>query len=448
MGPVELFLVTIAAMFLIGAAGELVFQRTQVPDVLWLIAVGIVLGPVTGWVPREHLAAIAPYFAAITLVIVLFEGGVNLRLSEVSVAAPRSTLLALLTFAVSVAAVALFAWGAHALGILPPEWSWKHGVLLGCILGGSSSIIVMPAMAVARVRPAVANLVGLESAFTDAFCVVGAATMMEILSAASDVAVSPGAALGRSFGVGFGVGLAAGLLWLMVLRLLRASEHAYTMTLAALFMLYVLIQNAGGSAALGILTFALVVGNADVIGRRFGFARRLDLGRLVRGLHAEVSFMVKSFFFTFLGAMLGPPWGLFALGIVLGPVLLAARLPAVRLVTAGPEFDGADRRLAAVAYPRGMAAGVLATLPAAMGIPGTQTLPALVFACVFATILIFAAGFPLARRGAPVVGEAAARPGPEQAAAATAVSAPAAATSAARDPEGWRAGGPPEDGSS
>jgi hypothetical protein len=45
-----------------------------------------------------------------------------------------------------------------------------------------------------------------------------------------------------------------------------------------------------------------------------------------------------------------------------------------------------------------MAAGVLATLPVSAGVPGTQTLPVVVFACVFTTILAFAAGFPLARR--------------------------------------------------
>jgi cell volume regulation protein A len=270
-------------------------------------------------------------------------------------------------------------------------------------------------MSVARVPPAIANLVGLESAFTDAFCVVGAATLIEVLSTATTGSVSPGAALGRALGMGVGIALAAGLAWLFVLRLLRASEHAYTLTLAALFVLYVTIQRAGGSAALGILTFALVVGNAEVIGRRIGFARRLDLGRLVRGLHGEVTFMVKSFFFTFLGAMMGPPWSAFALGLLIGPILLLARIPAVRVATAGSGLDPGGRGIAIVSVPRGMAAGVLATLPAAAGIPATETLPALVFACVLSTILAFAIGFPMVRgraRVAPATVPPAERAGP------------------------------------
>ena len=39
MDPVSLFLLTVAAIFLIGIAGEIVFERTGVPDVVWLILV-------------------------------------------------------------------------------------------------------------------------------------------------------------------------------------------------------------------------------------------------------------------------------------------------------------------------------------------------------------------------------------------------------------------------
>jgi hypothetical protein len=48
-----------------------------------------------------------------------------------------------------------------------------------------------------------------------------------------------------------------------------------------------------------------------------------------------------------------------------------------------------------------MAAGVLATLPVAAGVPGTSTLPVVVFASVFTTILVFAIGFPMLRTRQP-----------------------------------------------
>jgi cell volume regulation protein A len=135
----------------------------------------------------------------------------------------------------------------------------------------------------------------------------------------------------------------------------------------------------------------------------------------VRGFHKQMTFMVKSFFFVFIGAMLGPPWLLVLAGVVLGGVLFVARIPAVIVGTFGSLLSSDQKRLVTVSMPRGMAAGVLATLPLSAGVPGTGPLPVLVFACVFTTILVFAVGFPLMR---------AQRPTPEADATATAPAAP------------------------
>jgi potassium/hydrogen antiporter len=398
MSPVALFLLAIAGIFLVGVLGEILFRRTGVPDVLWLVLVGVLLGPVTGAVPHERLAELAPYFAALTLVVILFDGGIRLRLGEVSRAAPRSGVLALLGFAVAAVAVALVSMAARGLGLLPGSWTWMHGLLLGAILGGSSSIIIMPAMTQAGVESKVANLLNLESAFTDALCVVAATALIQIILAGPDGTASPAMALARTFGIGLFAGAVAGGLWLLLLKWLHARDHAYPITLSALLVLYVLIHRMGGSAALGILTFAVIVGNANDISSMIGVTEALDLGGTVRGVHGQITFIVKSFFFTFIGAMLGPPWSLLGLGVLLGVVLFATRLPVVRLVTLHGAFLPRERSLIAVAFPRGMAAGVLATLPAAAGVPGTEQLSTVVFACVLSTVLIFAVGFPIVRR--------------------------------------------------
>ncbi len=399
MGPVSMFLLSIAGIFLLGALGEIVFQRTNVPDVIWLIVAGILLGPITGMVSRELLGQIAPFFAAITLVIVLFEGGSALRLGELSQAAPRSLLLASLTFSSAVLVMALMSMAARALGLLPPEWTLVHGFMLGTILGGSSSIIVMPAMSRARMEPKVANLVGLESALTDALCVVGTTALMAVLlGSAAGPSESPLLTLGRQFGIALAVGLVSGVFWLLLLHWLAKSEHAYPITLSALLVLYVAVERAGGSAAFGILTFAVVLGNAKTLTKGIGLATPVELDSSVRGFHRQMTFIIKSFFFVFIGAMLGPPWPLIALGLLLGIVLFLVRVPAARLAVLGSGLSPGQTKIVVVSLPRGMAAGVLATLPAAAGVPGTQTLPVAVFAAVFTTILTFAVGFPLARR--------------------------------------------------
>jgi potassium/hydrogen antiporter len=397
MSPVSVFLVSVAAVFVLGAVGEIVFRRTNIPDVIWLIAAGVVIGPVLGLVTREQLADAAPFFAAITLVVVLFEGGSQLRIAELASAAPRALGLSLATFSVTVAVLAAVSVGLARAGLLPEEWSWMHGAMLGCILGGSSSIIVMPSVAQARIESRLANLVGLESALTDAFCVVGTAALVDLL-AGRGTGAHPAETLGKSFGIGLGLGLASGFFWLLLLRRLRDSTHAYPLTLSFLMLVYVGADRAGGSAAFCILTTAIVVGNARSIAPKLGLDHKYVLTEGVQGFHSQVTFIVKSFFFTFIGAMLGPPWSFLALGAMLGLVLVAARVPGVYAATIGSGLDGPRKALVLVSMPRGMAAGVLSTLPVTAGVPGTENLPVLVFSCVVTSILVFAGGFPLVRK--------------------------------------------------
>jgi cell volume regulation protein A len=397
MSDVSMFLISIAGIFLLGALGEIVFQRTNIPDVIWLILVGILLGPLTGMVPRELLSRIAPYFAAITLVVVLFEGGSALRLGDLSRAAPRSLLLAVTTFLGAVGVVTALSFGARWLGLLSPSWTLTHGLMLGTILGGSSSIIVMPAMAQARIVPKVANLVNLESAITDALCVVGTTALVDVILQGENAASSPLATLGRSFGVGLVVGLITGTFWLFFLRVLHSNEHAYPVTLSVLLVLYVVVEHLRGSAAFGILTFAIVLGNAKALSAKLGLANPIELDSQVRGFHRQMAFIIKSFFFVFIGAMLGPPFGLIAFGVLLGIALFAVRLPSLKLALFKSGLTRDEERVVWSALPRGMAAGVLATVPLTAGVPATEPLPVLVFACVFTTILIFAVAFPLVR---------------------------------------------------
>jgi cell volume regulation protein A len=396
--PVQAMLLIIATIFLVGIFGELVFRKTGVPDVVWLIAVGIVLGPVSGLLKPSQLLEVAPYFGAITLVVVLFDGGRSLRLSDLGRAAPKATILAVLGFSFATSAVAACSMAAVSAGLLPAGWTWLHAVLLGVILGGSSSAVVMPSLAKAPIDPEVKNLVNIESAFTDILCVVVAGALIAILKHGGADVSAAAANLAKAFGIGLGVGAAVGMLSLFVLRLLSQSAFAYPLTLAALMILYVAVDKMGGSAALAILTAAVLVGNAPALTQTIGMARPAWLGAGITGVHEQVTFIVKSFFFTLIGALIGPPWPLVGLGIVLGVALLVARWPAVRLTLLGSGRSPAERGLVWVSLPQGMAAGVLSTMPMQAGIAETEHLPPIVFAAATTTILLFAVGVPISIR--------------------------------------------------
>ncbi len=422
MDPVLLFLLGFATIFIVGIVGEFVFERTSVPDVVWLMLVGILLGPVFGVVRREELMAIGPYFGALTLVVVLFDGGRQLRLGDVSRSLPRASLLAVTGFLLNVVVMTLASLGAAALGFLPSQWTVMHGVIFGAILGGSSSVVIMPTLAKARLDPRLSAMINLESALTDVLCVVVTVACIDIVVSGSG---GPGLAaiiLGRSFGIGLGAGLTAGVMWVLFMGVIRRLGNTYAATLSILLLLYIGVSLLGGNAALAILAAAIVVGSAPALAHAIGLREPTALDDGVQDTHSQITFIVKSFFFTFIGAMLGPPWGLVALGLLFAVLLFLARVPAAALATWGGGFEPAERQIAGVMMPRGMAAGVLALMPYGAGVPGTEQLPVIAFSVVLGSIAIFAVGFPLARRGAPVA--LAGVPGPETAPAAAGAEGP------------------------
>lgn len=402
VSPTGRYLMMIGALFVLGAGGEVIFARTQIPDVVWLILAGVSLR-VTGLIDPTVLDPILPLFSTLTLIVVLFDGGRQIVIHDLVKAAPRASALAILTFLAAMIGVAVVLQLAALTGLLPDSWTFLHSLMVGAILGGSSSLVIMPSMAVAKVEPKISNLVGLESALTDALCVVVAVVLMNLIQSGNASGTDALLELGENFGLALLIGLIAGWAWMPVLRALSGSQHSYPITLAALLFLTVMVGSVGGNAAMAVLTFSVVVGNADALMKMVGFQlgdKPLKLDDTVVTVHTQVAFIIKSFFFTYIGLMLAPPWSLLLLGIVVGFTLFGSRVPASMLVVRGPDFEPHERKLISVSLPRGMAAGVLATMPAAAGIEGTENLPAMVFAAVVTSIAIFAVGFRKVRLAA------------------------------------------------
>lgn len=401
MDPGQISIVIIGGILLVGLVGEWMFKRTGVPDAVWLITAGALLGPVFHLLGGPSLQQIAPLLGAVTIIVVLFHGGLGLPFDQLAEHAWRASKLALLTFGASVAGVALFILGLVELGLLSAVWNWQLAVLTGLILGGSSSVVVMATLGFAKVEDAVAQPLNVESALTDVLVVVCTGVMVDLLLAGHLDATAPVIGVVQNFGVGLLSGGAVGLLLVLFIRLLIRSRHAYVFLLAIMFLLYAVAGRLGGSPALAVLAAAIVLGNARNVLRRLGFNNgedRLELSGDSWRLSEFALFIVKSLFFTFIGASLPSAPTPLAIGAGLGLVLLLVRWPAVRLALADSPITKAQKSVAWVALPRGLAAGVMALTPAAAGIPGADVLPSTIFAAIAASILIFAVGFPLARR--------------------------------------------------
>lgn len=400
----QAFLVIVAGILLVGLVGEWLFKRTGIPDAVWLIAVGAVLGPGMGLVKSESLQQVAPLLGALTIIIVLFHGGLALPLDQLVTHAWKASKLAVLTFVASTIGVALTIMGLVHAGVLPVTWSWQLAMLTGLILGGSSSVVVMATLGFAKVEDAVAQPLNVESALTDVLVVVCTGVMVDLVLAGHLSASAPLLGVSQNFGVGLLCGTAVGLLLVLFMQLLVRSSHAYIFLLAVMLLLYAATSLLGGSPALAVLAAAVTLGNARVLLKLLGLNtedKNLELSGASLRLSEFSLFIVKSLFFTFIGASLPSAPMPLAVGGLLGVVLFLVRGPAVRLALRHSQMTPAQKNVAWVSLPRGLAAGVMALAPAAAGIPSAEVLPETIFAAIVTTILIFAIGFPLARRAKP-----------------------------------------------
>jgi cell volume regulation protein A len=413
MNGVDLFLLCLSAILVLGSIGGAIFTRVGIPDALCLVSAGVILGPVLGVVDQATLTTIAPFLGAITIIVVLFEGGSSLELADVVRGSLRATMLALSGFAISATLVAAVVVVGAAVGLLPGEWNWQYGLLIGVTLGGSSSVVVMPAVLQAKLPERVATLVSTESALTDIFCVVGATSLLAVMVATSGKEPDPATSLGVTFGVGLAAGMAAGLASVLFASVFRSAVYAYPLLLATLLLLYSVVDAAHGSGALAILIFALIMGNFGIRTSTDRSVLTGSLDRTARIAHSEITFIVKAIFFTFMGAMLGQPSAAMAFGVGLGLLLALARLLAVRLALVGSPLHPAERGVVAALLPRGLAAGVLASFPVTAGLRGAERMPEIVYAAVITTIVVFAVALAQARRGIHEGQEAADRSGGE-----------------------------------
>src|SRR3989338_6543685 len=91
---------------IVGYIGYIFFDKTRIPDIFWLMIFGILIGPIFNLVDRALFISISQFLAALALIIILFDAGINMDFFKMLRSFPRSILLAVLGIAISVTAVA------------------------------------------------------------------------------------------------------------------------------------------------------------------------------------------------------------------------------------------------------------------------------------------------------------------------------------------------------
>ena len=363
----------------VGYVGHIFFDKTRISDVFWLMIFGIIIGPVFNLVDRTLFVSISPFLAALALLIILFDAGINMDFYKMVRSFPRSILMAVLGMVISTLAVA-------AVAVYLMNFTWLYGLLLGAIVGGTSSAIVITIVKRLHMREQPKMIVTLESVFTDPLVIVVSIVLINII-AQNGNHISPLQSILSAFSIGAVIGLFVGLIWLFTLDKLRGRPFDYMLTLALLFLLYVFVESAGGSGAIGALAFGLVLGNGTAFSTMLKTKKHFGFSKLQRTFQNEVSFFIRAFFFVYLGIIVSINTTYVIYGLAVAVALILVRLVAAEISTFRMTLTHAEKNMIRTMAPRGLAAAVLAQLPAAYNIPNAAAFSDIVFIVILATVI-------------------------------------------------------------
>ena len=384
-------------LFVIGFIGDYLFKKISFPDILVLLGLGYVAGHVLHIVDPAWVAQAAPIIANLSLVVILFNGGLGLEFSQARATAPRAIALALLGIGASMIATAAF---VHYV----LDWELMDSLLLGAIVSGTSPAIVMPLIRRAKVTPEISSLLHIESAINGALVIVIALVILEVMTVGATGSIGPAIAkaIGMRFLIGLGIGGAAGFAWLWVLTFIEGELYDDILTLAVLFLLYLAVESLQGSGAIFALVFGLILGNGMDFARFLRTKRTTEIHNTMMTFHSQIYFIVKTFFFAYLGLMITfKDPNVIVPSIVLSLVLLAVRCIVVPAISIRKRNLLAHTGILATMLPRGLSTAVVAEIVVSSGIPNARLYPEIAIMVIVTTVIISALGIPIFARKSP-----------------------------------------------
>ena len=390
MIDITLAFALVAGIIFFGFGAEIFFRKTGIPYFLFLIFIGVIIGPVLGLVSRSAFLPLLGVFSAFTLAMVLFYNGMQMGIGDVISSSSRTLLQVVLYVFVSIIAIAAV---AHVLF----GWDIISALIFGSIIGGETTAPVM--MRVSKTLNQdnkTVTFLGLESVMNSIFSVIFFSIFLSIYLTGSSSLASAAGMLAASISVGVVFGLGLSMVWLFVLNYLRDYRYTYVFTLALLLTTYVVTQASGGSGLMAVLVFGIMLGNSKSVGA--WLKRELKIEQLetqLRSFQDELAFLLETFFFVFLGlTFLVQPSAIvdnLLAGALFVAVLLVVRYFAVHVSTRGSELYK-NRRLIILMCAQGLTPAILSIVALSDNLPLANQFVSIVVFVILITNTITAIG--------------------------------------------------------
>lgn len=377
-------LIGLTSILILGILAQWISWRLVLPSILVLLIFGFLAGPVLGLLePDAVLGPVLFPLVSVSVAIILFEGGLTLRFSELSEIGRVVRNL--------VTAGALVTWiGAALAGIFIFELGIGIAVLLGAILTVSGPTVVMPLLRHVRPSRRVGSILKWEGIVIDPIGALLAVLVFEALIAGGIIEGTfltlEGAVL--TVVIGSGIGIGAALLLMLILMRYWIPDFLHNsvslMMVVGAFALSNVLQHESGLFAVTVMGIALAN------------QKRVDMKHILE-FKENLRVLLISSIFIILAARLKLDEVLAYFNTDLLFYLLAlmfiVRPIAVAVSAWGSPLTWKERAFLAWMAPRGIVAAAVSAIfglsLVELGVPDAEKLAPLTFLVIVGTVTIY-----------------------------------------------------------
>ncbi len=373
-----------------------VFDRKGIPDVLGLMLIGMLLGPISGLVDPAKFGAFGPLFSNLVLIFILFESGTDLKIREVRASFRYAAGITVVGFLVTWVLFTLMSYYLFNLSFL-------SSLFVGATMGGTSSAVVVGLVRKINVTSKTSTTLIMESVESDVFTLAIPIALLGLMLT-GEIAVN--VVIGHfisSIIISLLIGIGGAFLWSFILNKAPALKNTKFMTPAFLFILYGITEYLSFSGPLTALSFGIAIGNLSYFEPKF--LEKLIPNQAIilpveeRNFFREMVFLLRTFFFVFIGISIQidrMDWLL--LGALATFILFISRIVIVPFVMP-KKAPLLDKAVVSVMLPKGLGAAVIATLPFNRGVPEGEMIQAICFSVILFSTLYTVFLFYLIHRG-------------------------------------------------
>ncbi len=373
---------SVALALVAGVLAQAVAHHVRLPGIVLLLGVGVALGPDgLGVIRPDHLGPTLRTLVGFAMAVILFEGGMNLRLARLRRVGGALRRL------ISVGALITAAGGAAAAHLLM-DWSWSQAILFGTLVIVTGPTVIQPLVRRIRLKTRVATTLEGEGVLIDPIGAIVATVTLEVILHPTSLSFAWGTVdLLLRLSVGAAIGVVGGLLisWALRPRHLIPDGMVNIFALTSVLAIFHLANLVQHEVGIGAVTVAgLVVGNycKRVLRDLMEFKEQLTvmfIGMLFVLLAADIRLSEIS--------ALG--WS--GVGVV-AVLMLVVRPVNVAVSAAGSDLSWRERAFMSWLAPRGIVAAAVASFFAVTldeaGIPGGAELRAMTFLVIAVTVTV------------------------------------------------------------